>query len=339
MGTDLTNREWKQWLAKLDAFRRTFGHCRIPPKWPGEPGLARWVIQQRTQFHALPLAQLEELYRFGFDFGADRYWLARFFELVEFQREHGHCNVPAKWPDNPQLGGWLSGQRSRKNTMPVRRRKLFDSIGLEWAPLEAAWHRRYQELVAFKEKFGHGNVPGEWSQNRQLGLWVSNQRHHKRRLKPLQTGLLNLLGFDWSPAETLWKTHLQELRDFRKRTGHCNVPPKYPAKPTLGRWVAELRQRGKSRVPARWERRLAALKFDWAPARIQWWETRFAELRAFRKQFGHCKVPKHWPPNPVLGDWVSTQRTCRTKLSPSRRRRLNKLGFDWQLKPMSPAKT
>jgi hypothetical protein len=332
-------REWNEWMAKLELFHQTFGHCRVPVRWSSDPGLARWVLQQRTRFDALPLERLEQLYRFGFDIGPDRYWLARFFELVEFKREHGHCDVPAKWTENRQLGGWLSGQRARKHTMPVRRRKLFESIGLEWAPLDAAWNRHYQDLIAFKEKFGHCNVPGEWEENPSLGLWVSNQRNRKRRLRPLQKRLLKRLGFDWSPTETLWKTHLQELRVFRKQRGDCNVPPKYPANPTLGSWVAELRQRGQSRVPKRWKHRLAALEFDWSPARTQWWETRFAELAAFKKQFGHCRVPKQLPPNPALGDWVSTQRTQRAKLSPSRRRRLKALGFEWQLKPMSPAKT
>jgi hypothetical protein len=337
--TDVPEREWNEWLAKLGAFRQNFGHCRVPPKWPGDPGLAKWVAEQRNQFHRLPLERLEELYCFGFDFGAERYWVARFFELLEFKRTHGHCNVPAKWPQNPPLGGWLIGQRARKSSMQVQRRKLFDRIGLDWAPLETAWNRHYQELVAFRQRFGHCNVPGEWAENSQLGIWVDNQRRRKRRLEPLHKRRLNRLGFDWSPAETLWKTHLQELREFQKQNGHCNVPPKYAANPALGSWVTELRQRGKSKVPARWKRRLAALKFDWAPARTQWWETRFAELHAFKEEFGHCRVPKQWPPNPALGDWVSTQRAQRAKLSPSRRARLKELGFDWKVKRMSPAKT
>ena len=304
-----------------------------------DPGLAKWVYEVRNRPHTLPLEHFEELYRFGFDFGAERYWVARFFELLDFKRAHGHCNVPAKWPNNPQLGGWLSGQRARKSTLAVRRRKLFDGIGLEWAPLEAAWERRYRELVAFKDKFGHCNVPGEWAENPQLGLWVSNQRHRKQRLKALQKRMLNRLGFDWSPAETLWKMRIQELREFRKRNGHCNVPPKFSNNSALGTWVAELRQRGKGKVPERWKRRLTALKFDWAPPRTQWWENRFAELCAYREQFGDCRVPKHWPSNPVLGDWVSTQRAQRAKLSASRRQRLEKLGFEWRLKTMSPLKT
>jgi hypothetical protein len=107
----------------------------------------------------------------------------------------------------------------------------------------------------------------------------------------------------------------------------------------LATWVAELRRRGKDYIPARWKRCLNVLEFEWAPARAQWWETRFRELQAFKKQFGHCNAPKDWAANPGLGNWVSTQRTQRAQLSPQRRRRLERLGFQWQVIPMSPRKT
>jgi len=331
--------ESNAWMDRLGAFREAFGHCRVPPNWTKIPALAKWVSLQRSGFDSLPFERLEQLYRFGFDFGADRAWLSRFLELLEFKRVHGHSNVPARWPANPQLGGWLSSQRSRRATMPVARRKLFDRLGLDWSPLASTWNRRYGDLLAFKTEHGHCNVPSEWSQNPTLALWVGNQRHRKHLLTPLQKRLLNRLAFDWSPAETLWKTHLKELNGFRELHGHCNVPPKWSGNPALGSWVAELRQRGEDAVSARWRRSLIALEFEWSPSRAQWWETRFSELQAFKDQFGHCRVPKDWAPNPSLGSWVSTQRMQRESLSTERRQRLAGLGFVWQAKLMSPARS
>ena len=40
-----------------------------------------------------------------------------------------------------------------------------------------------------------------------------------------------------------------------------------------------MRERGKKLVPHRWRRKLAALDFEWDPAREQWWETQFEELQ------------------------------------------------------------
>jgi hypothetical protein len=129
------------------------------------------------------------------------------------------------------------------------------------------------ELRACKQTYGHCNVPAHWPENPQLALWVSNQRHRRTRLSPLQKRLLNRLGFDWHPAETLWKTHLRELTHFKRCHGHCNVPARWSENPALATWVSELRRRGKGRIPARWRRRLNVLEFEWAPARAQWWET------------------------------------------------------------------
>jgi hypothetical protein len=138
---------------------------------------------------------------------------------------------------------------------------------------------------------------------------------------------------------TMFNISLRQLKQFKLRCGHCNVPARWSDNPALATWVGELRRRGKGKVPARWKRRLNVLEFEWAPARAQWWETRFRELEGFKKQFGHCNVPKDWPANLGLGNWVSTQRTQRAHLSPQRRRRLERLGFCWQVIPMSPRKT
>src|SRR5688500_11264065 len=105
---------WELGLKQLGQFRAAYGHCRVPRKWSGNPRLAAWVEHQRSRFGELPITRLEWLVRFGFDFGGDRYWLSRFMELAAFRKQHGHCNVPARWPRNPQLGGWLSGQRARR---------------------------------------------------------------------------------------------------------------------------------------------------------------------------------------------------------------------------------
>jgi hypothetical protein len=108
--------------------------------------MPKWVARQRNEFHRLRLERLEHLYHFGFHFGSDDYWLSRFFELVEFRRNHGDCNAPARWPGNPHLGGWLSGQRLRKDRLPIQRLTLLEKLGVDWAPLKSAWNNRYAEL-------------------------------------------------------------------------------------------------------------------------------------------------------------------------------------------------
>jgi hypothetical protein len=59
------------------------------------------------------------------------------------------------------------------------------------------------------------------------------------------------------------------------------------------------------------------------------WEQRFKELEQFTKAHGHCKVPRGYPPNGVLGRWVVRlrERRKRGKLDKEQIRCLNAVGF------------
>ena len=41
-------------------------------------------------------------------------WLA---QLTEYERQHGDCNVPQKWAEEPRLGSWVSSQRKGKKKL------------------------------------------------------------------------------------------------------------------------------------------------------------------------------------------------------------------------------
>lgn len=67
-------------------------------------------------------------------------WIVRFRELVLFKEEHGHCDVPRRYPDNPALGGWVQNQRYEKKLLdegkasgltPGKLRAL-TNIGFNW---------------------------------------------------------------------------------------------------------------------------------------------------------------------------------------------------------------
>ena len=45
------------------------------------------------------------------------------------------------------------------------------------------WERHFCELMQFKERFGHCNVPAHSDRHRALGTWVYNQRVLKRKGK------------------------------------------------------------------------------------------------------------------------------------------------------------
>merc|ERR1712238_196402 len=40
-------------------------------------------------------------------------WMARFLELAEFKKKHGHTKVPHNFPDSPKLAEWQKFQRQQ----------------------------------------------------------------------------------------------------------------------------------------------------------------------------------------------------------------------------------
>lgn len=62
----------------------------------------------------------------------DVVWETRFRELVQYRDEHGHCDVPARWPPNLSLGHWVAAQRARmrKGTLRDDRARRLKAIGL-----------------------------------------------------------------------------------------------------------------------------------------------------------------------------------------------------------------
>lgn len=61
-------------------------------------------------------------------------------------------------------------------------------------------------------------------------------------MSPDRVSRLEALGIAWDPLEALWNERFQELREFHRTNGHCNVPPRYRANPQLGNWVTSQRR-------------------------------------------------------------------------------------------------
>ena len=53
-------------------------------------------------------------------------------EEQQLKEEYNNYNVPQKYKENPQLGGWVRKQRQSKNTMSEEPRKRLNSIGFTW---------------------------------------------------------------------------------------------------------------------------------------------------------------------------------------------------------------
>ncbi len=79
-------------------------------------------------------------------------------------------------------------------------------------------------------------------------------------------------------------------------------------------------------------KRLNALGFVWDVLEFDWIEG-FGHLQAYVNQEGNARPPKNYKTEDGynLGAWVGTQRTIREQLSQERIKRLNALGFVWDV--------
>jgi len=151
-------------------------------------------------------------------------WEQRIQDLREYKRIHGHCNVAVKGKDG-DLGKFVMNQRyyyktsfdvhGMKNSLTSERIEDLEKLGFVWTlkgkregdkflTNKEKWERNIEELIKYKDKFGHVNVAksGEYVE---LGQFVGNQRYFYRRyLKGESNSLtedrinrLSDLGFEW----------------------------------------------------------------------------------------------------------------------------------------------
>jgi len=70
------------------------------------------------------------------------------------------------------------------------------------------------------------------------------------------------------------------------------------------------------------------------------WQQRFRELKSFKKDYGHCIVPRDFQENPNLSTWTQCQRSqyklhekgLSSSISKKRIQQLTSLGFQWNTK-------
>ncbi len=357
---------WQQRVAELIVFKERFGHCNIPARWKENMPLGRWLHVQRAwkRQGILNAERIEELEKIGVTWtrhgitpsepselhykSNDLLWETRFKQLLAW-KDKNFC-VPRGGQDEP-LRRWIGKQRGayRAGHLSAERLQRLQGIGL---PLEAPgqfddlWEKRFQQLLAYRARFGHCNVPAKWIEDVPFGHWVHIQRAFKRqgKLSAERIHRLEEIGFLWmrddfkpirsasqhnKVVDALWEARFNELKRWKKR--NFVVPAN---KQWLHKWM--IRQRfayNAGTLPAERQRRLEEIGFPRkAPSQYtELWEQRFAELLAFQQRFGHCDVPARWHENVPLGRGVSVQRLFRRRgwLSADRIRRLDEVGFSW----------
>lgn len=195
-------------------------------------------------------------------------WLEKYEALKQYKKRYGNCNVPQHWAENRSLGAWVIRQRAYRKYMHPERVEKLNNLGFIWDLYEYWWNQKYEELKTFKMFYGHCKVPKLQGKYMQLAEWVSKQRidyHQKhQRLHEEKIRKLEQIGFYWGVINTPWQKRLSELKEFKSRFGHCNVPQLWKENPPLASWVSIQRLKHSKKVlPIDRFKILDKLGFSW----------------------------------------------------------------------------
>ena len=191
---------WPQRYDELCLYRAMHGDCLVPLNCEDFPGLGSWVRNQRTQYRNILLGRsqssgkrkgagmtpekIKALQSVGFVWDSQRedFWKERFDELIDFQAVYGHCFVPERYHENPQLGIWVSNQRA------AYKKFIAGSIG------------------------GNSNVEGNASVDSTINSsWRPNGG---KSLTKEKIAALESIGFCWTQTTYNWFTMYERLKQY-----------------------------------------------------------------------------------------------------------------------------
>ncbi|KAL3926980.1 MAG: hypothetical protein SGBAC_013265 [Bacillariaceae sp.] len=143
--------QWNARYAELLGFRKEHGHCLVPLRYQPNKALSNWVKRQRYQYRiksegkhsTLNDERQATLEKLGFVWDShSSAWEERFQELSEFQKVHGHANVPKSYKQSQQLAIWVKSQRrhfrlhcnGKASAMTEERIERLKSLGFVFNP-------------------------------------------------------------------------------------------------------------------------------------------------------------------------------------------------------------
>lgn len=230
------------------------------------------------------------------------------------------------------------------------------------ASLSERWMEKYHELKKYKKTCGHTTVV--MSQNKDLYLWMANQRDLKRNYELCENRLklLEEIGFEWNIRRTRkefsdkrWMDKFDKLKEYKKNHGHAKV--RRSQDKDLYLWLATQRYKKKCNDLSQdrvklledlgilWEKDMSLTKKSGEQKKSgekkksgeqkktrhyhEQWMQNYYKLKAFKKEHGHLKVQESQ--DRVLARWTYNQRAFKRRgiMYENRVKLLEDIGFIW----------
>jgi len=115
------------------------------------------------------------------------------------------------------------------------------------------WVPMFELLKQYRAECGSTDVPFEYENG--LGRWVDKQRRLMTIMPNRRRAMLDQLEFVWchegevelgqdveKGRNILWSERLEELKHYKRKHGHCDVPLDFEGDSSLGEWVRRQRK-------------------------------------------------------------------------------------------------
>ena len=261
---DVREERWQEKFNELTQFKEQHGHCQVERLAETNQKLLQWVSLQRSQKSQGKLTEkrlkLLESIEFGWQSVVmwqsvinDAKWQSRYLELKNYYLLHGDVDVPHQSMEYPKLAKWVAVMRSRRKCEKVdaERIRLLDELKFSWKLRDRGeWEDNLDLIVAFKEKYGHTNIPLRFPENPKLARFVNQYRvrRNKGELSQERIEKLDAVRFVWSSSLTstkigddgmnlAWKNRYQELIEYKSIFGDCVVSATKGDFEQLSNWV------------------------------------------------------------------------------------------------------
>ena len=199
----------------------------------------------------------------------------------------------------------------------------------------ASWEFWFGLLEEFKEREGNCRViRGHLEAGCNLHNWVKNLRKRQGIQSPERIQRLDNLGFSWSISQDSWDVGFGKLLVFVKREGHCDVQARHiESGYHLGRWVNKVRTKYSHNKLSRTQiEELNKLTFIWDRNEYEW-ELGFKSFSKLLQSENLSNSSSHvYEHRYGIKSWASNNRSRREMLSNERIKRLNDIGFVWDVR-------
>jgi Helicase associated domain len=215
--------QWSEKLNDLKDFISEYGHAMVPHNYAPDPELSRWAKV------CVSLLREQSVVYYEYAHISIAYSFALMTSLLFLKRQRYQYKL------YQQQGPGMT--RQKRSSLTPQRIEALNNVGFCWDAHVAIWTERYEELVAYKDRYGNTNVPSNYKGDAQekLATWVKCQRRQYtlrkagavHNITDDRVALLEKIGFEWSLGNPCKKAVPQggvEAND--KKEVH---PPHHPA--------------------------------------------------------------------------------------------------------------